>query len=286
MLNQVRANPGGVSVLTSVRTPIVVYGIPVPSGNQQLANLVRYVGRLCMIIAMLETIHFVMVMLSEPELQPGRQEAKVANGAISLLVFGFLVPACGYVGAKNRDKGSLTMFCFGEGLVAGCGGCTLIFAVLATIAFSSMCSSPECVAAFQNASSMSALCNTTLDSAGSPSQRVSISKLDCEDHGDATAWASLLVSVLLVILGLEGMRQAMSLREKYHNLTITNMSQQPTSLVATVPVRQSQVVMVTRVGGSGATSPSALPMGAVVPGEQSGGFGDEEVPTATAVTVQ
>ena len=76
------------------------------------------------------------------------------------------------------------------------------------------------------------------------------------------------------------------LPEKYHNLTITNMSQQPTSLVATVPVRQSQVVMVTRVGGSGATSPSALPMGAVVPGEQSGGFGDEEVPTATAVTVQ
>jgi hypothetical protein len=282
MLNQERANPGSVSVLTNVRSPIVVYGIPVPSGHQKLANLVRYVGRLCMLIAVLEVIHFGTVLLSEPEVQHSRQQAKVANGALSLVVFGFLVPACGYLGAKRQDKGSLTMFCFGEGMVAGCGGCTLIFAVLSTIAFSGLCSSPECVEAFRNASSPSALCNTTMESMGTI-ERVTISKLDCEDHGDATEWASLLVSVLLVILGLEGMRQAMSLREKYHNLTITNLSQQPTSLVATVPVHRPEVVMVTRIGGTGATSPTALPIGAVVAGEQHGAFDAQSVPTARAV---
>ena len=277
MLNQNRGGTnGGVSTLTN--RPLVVYGITVPSGNQKLAKLVRYVGQLCLVISMLETIHFIIVLASDPDPKTMDGQSKMLNVIVSFIVFGFLVPFCGYYGARKQDKNSLSLFCFGEGLVAGSACCGLILAVLADIALNGICNSDACILVFSNSTSASTKCNAT--SWGG--QKTSISKLKCESHGSVTAWGSLVISALLVMVGLEAMRQAMSLRQTYHDMKIAKLGQSSHSVVATVPVYRPQSVVVSS-GASPATSPDALPIAAVLPKETTGDQKQEEVSAATTV---
>jgi hypothetical protein len=180
--------------------PIIVYGLRVPDNDPKMASVMRNIANLAILIAILQLITFVVILIVEDF----AGTVSLYTALFTLIVFGFCVPLFGYHGAKKQDVNSLSLFCFGEGLVAAVGGCEFLFTILSVTAYLNYCSSETCVEEFKNASKAS--CEY--------GERI-VQRSTCEEALQHWGfWTLLTVSGLLVCTGVVATRNSMELRNQ------------------------------------------------------------------------
>jgi hypothetical protein len=180
--------------------PIIVYGLRVPDNDPKMASVMRNIANLAILIAILQLITFVVILIVEDF----AGTVSLYTALFTLIVFGFCVPLFGYHGAKKQDVNSLSLFCFGEGLVAAVGGCEFLFTILSVTAYLNYCSSETCVEEFKNASKAS--CGY--------GERI-VQRSTCEEALQHWGfWTLLTVSGLLVCTGVVATRNSMELRNQ------------------------------------------------------------------------
>ena len=226
------------------------------------------------------------------------QQITLLSGIFTLVVFGMCVPVAGYCGAKKSDPNALSLFCFGEGLVATFGGCEFIITVLTVMSYLQLCD--QCSEEFaKNVTAIECTTNTTSDAAaegaaGGRSGRgadggQTVSRAICEgvlEHWGF--WAMVIVSGLIVLTGALATKFSMRLRirvlEKLElpggsAAATTRQHFAPTHVVPSVPSGGGVgVVATTTVIQSGMQHYDQQP----VQGQLVNGC-DEEIPRARAV---
>ena len=224
--------------------PIIVYGIRVPDNDPELASVMRRVANLAIVIALLQGISFVIIFLNGGYVENAGgsdQELSLASGLFTLFVFGLCVPLFGYWGAKKQDINGLSLFCFGEGMVAVFGGCEFVMTVLLVSTYLQACSSEQCVHTFQNISNTECYYSSNdeeyqrRDSSGYSVQRDTCQQV-LQHWG---FWSMVTVSGFSVCAGVMATQYSMKLRTSIINklhIRHNNVFQQQNRSVHIVPV--------------------------------------------------
>ena len=224
--------------------PIIVYGIRVPDNDPELASVMKTVANLAIIIAFLQLASFMIIFINgEYAEQAGAGESSItlASGLFTLIVFGCCVPIFGYLGAKKNDINALSLFCFGEGMVAVFGGCEFLMTVLAITTYLNACTSKDCVYTFKNSSATK--CEFIADHDQTRTYKVERSV--CEEIlSHPGFWSMVVVSGLIVCVGAAATKYSMILKtniiEKKQNPMNNNVHVVPVGgVVATTSIIQS-----------------------------------------------
>ena len=200
--------------LTNVR-PIIVMGIRVHDNDPELARIMRIVIKVAIVIFFLETLSFFIILSNGGYVEESgsNQQITLLSGIFTLVVFGMCVPVAGYWGAKKSDPNALSLFCFGEGLVAAFGGCEFLMTVFTVMSYLQLCD--QCSEQFANATVSN--CTPAVTAAGGMSgaddEGKTVSRAICE--GVLTHWGfwtMIIVSGLIVLAGAVATKFSMRLR--------------------------------------------------------------------------